>query len=413
MPSLNDSPDFAMLVEVDRRANTGAILFNRGLGDTVLSSTQFFDDQIAELNGRGRRPGQTADDYLVAAFGGGAVTLTLNAQDRWVLAAGFGTTVAIAARADNDVFGFSNFGHAAAASITAPNEWRRGNVFNAQMSITYSVGPVTADFPGVPYAVHSPIYLLRERGVIADADDTNATDCIEDLDQSANGGRIAWGIDDTAHVWTAYDGGAGIGAVLWNAAGAEVRAYLGFVTTELVTTVAATAGSAVGVVSVLTAAYECAGVLRPTRPYVSLVDRDLASARGMRLTDGAVASSRTATHRGWILRYHVDGPADSRDESLQFIEQWLPFCTPGERMTLYQDWGDPRRTITDRASVHTVAGGPPIYTLLNTPERDGKQGRRILYRDPADRPDVTLSWGSRMMRRGPQSMLVLDGTWAD
>jgi hypothetical protein len=40
------------------------------------------------------------------------------------------------------------------------------------------------------------------------------------------------------------------------------------------------------------------------------------------------------------------------------------------------------------------------------------QGRRILYRDPADPKDVTLAGGQQMMRRGPQSMLVLRGEWS-
>ena len=407
MPSLNESPNFALMTEVDRRNDAGVILFNRGGGNVVASSTQFFGDEIDELCGRGRHANQTAQPRLDAAFGVGAVTLTLDTNDRFVLASGAGT-VAITARADNAVYGFSTAGHGAAASITATSNWQRGNVFNAQLEITYSIGPVTAEWPGIPYAVHSPIYMLRERGAVGDLDDTNPTDCIEALDQAVNGGAIAWGIDDTGHVWTAYD--PAIGVVMWNAAGANVRDYLGYTGFEVVTAVAPGAG-AVGVVNLITATYPCAGVLRPTRPSVSLLDRTLASARGMRLTDGSVASSRTASHRGWTLRYYVDGPADARDLSTQFVDQWLPYCTPGERMTLYQDWGDPRRSITDRASAHTFLGGPPSYTLLYTPERNGAQGRRLLYRDPADPNDVTLAWGSRMMRSGEQTMLVLEGKW--
>jgi hypothetical protein len=111
------------------------------------------------------------------------------------------------------------------------------------------------------------------------------------------------------------------------------------------------------------------------------------------------------------LRYFVDGPADERDLAYHFIEQWLPLCTPGERMTIYQQWVEPRRAITNRASARQLFTNSPEYTTLYTPERDGRQGRLLLYRDPADPDDVTLTWGARMMRRAEQTMLVIEGQW--
>lgn len=411
MPALNDSPLFAMLTEVDRRASVGLAVFNRGVGNTVLSATQFFGDELDELNGRGRRPGQTAQDYIDAQFGGGNITITLNTNDKVQLTALVGT-VAVAARADNAVFGFSTAGHGAAVTIAAPNEWQRGNTFNAQLSITHNVAG-TFDFPGVPYAVHSIPYLFRERGVIGDIDDNHATDCIEDLDQSANGGRCSWGIDSIGRVWTAYDP-ATHGDVVWVGAGDGVSDYLGFTRSatapEAPVDILPGAG-AVTAIRVLTATFPCAGVLCPTRQWVDLTNRSLATAQGIRLTSGAVASSRTATHRAWSLRYFVDGPADERDLSTHFVEQWLPLCTPGERMTIYQQWLEPRRAIHNRGSARIFVSNDPQYTTLHTPERDGRQGRLLLYRDPADPNDVTLAWGQRMMRRGEQTMLVIEGKW--
>ena len=411
MPSLNDSPLFAMLTEVDRRASTGVNLFNRGGANTVLSSTQFFGDELDELNGRGRRPGQTAQDYIDAQFGPGNITIDFDPNDNLSLTAVVGT-VSVAARADNAAFGFSTAGHGAAGFINAPNNWQRGNIFNAQMSITHSIAG-TFDFPGVPYAVHSIPYLFRERGVIGDLDDNHATDCIEDLDQAINGGRCAWGISADGQVWSAYDP-ATHANIVWVAAGNAVSDYLGFTRSgtapEAPVDILPGAG-AVTAVRVLTATFPCAGVLTPTRQWVDLTNRSLASAQGLRLTDGSVASSRTATHRAWQLRYYVDGPADERDLAYHFIEQWLPLCTPGERMTIYQQWVEPRRAITNRASARQLFTNSPEYTTLYTPERDGRQGRLLLYRDPADPDDVTLTWGARMMRRAEQQMLVIEGQW--
>ncbi len=411
MPSLNDAPLFAMLTEVDRRAHVSTALFNRGGGPiTVLSTTQFFGDELDELNGRGRRTGETAAAYMTAQYGANVV-ITHTEDDRLMLTATVGT-IAVAARADNAVFGFSTAGHAAAVSILAPDQWQRGNVFNAQMSLTHNVLGVR-EYPGVPYAVHSIPYLFRERGVIGDLDDNHATDCIEDLDQVLNGNRVAWGISADGCVWSAYDPLTHAN-ITWAAAGDDVSDYLGFTRSatapEAPVDIFPGAG-AVTAIRVLTATFQCAGVLTPTRQWVDLTNRSLATSQGLVLTNGAVASSRVATHRAWQLRYFVDGPADERDQSAQFINQWLPYCTPGERMTIYQQWVEPRRAIHNRGSSRIFLSNDPEYTTLYTPERDGRQGRLLLYRDPSDTQDTTLTWGSRIMRRAEQMMLVLEGKW--
>ena len=115
MPSLNDSPDFAMLVEVDRRSDVGVTIFDRGGAGTVLSTQGFFDDELSELNGKGRLSGHDLQSRLDAQFGVGNVLVSLNAQDRFELTTGGAPTIAIGASSDNAVFGFDVAGHVAAA----------------------------------------------------------------------------------------------------------------------------------------------------------------------------------------------------------------------------------------------------------------------------------------------------------
>jgi hypothetical protein len=409
MPTLNDVPRFALLTEVDRRTLNGENLFSRDGGIShVVGAADYFEDELHELMGFGRLTGQDSQALLDAAFGAGNVVMELTEADRFRLyCPNPADTVAITAGAGNATFGFDAAGHGAANSITATTEWSRGNVFNHHIEITYSVGPVVADWPGLPYAVHSAYMLLRERGAVGDNDDNNAADCIEALDQALYGSRISWGMDAECVPWTSFDIFAFIAQPTWSST--AFRDYLGFTGAEASVPYNYVGGGGGLAIEVLHATYPCAGCVSPSRPRTDLNDRSLTTARGSRLTNGEVSAVWVATHRGYSLRYFLDGPADAVPVSRHFVEHWLPYCEPGGRLALYQNWSEPRRSTSDRNATHTT-GNDPAYDVYETPEDDGRQGRLLLYRDPADQADVTVTWGQRTMRRGEQQMLLLGRT---
>ncbi len=384
MPGNSDAPPFALMTEVSRVGQTGVAMFDRGAGNVNSSSTEYFEDVIDELNGRGSGNPRDLQNDIDAVFGVGNVTLSLGPDDLLTMAViNPLDTLEIIPSPDNTAFGYIAAGHGAAITINAPDNWTRGTIRNKHLGITFTPllgAPVTAVIPRSAYQSQSMIHMLRERGLLLDADDNHVADNVEALDQALHAvEKIHWGITDDGHVYSAWDTTTGIGDLTW--VNTALRDYLGFTGADTYTNyLSASTGFTVRVV---VATHPCSGVLVPTRAWESLQPWYNETTRTLELTDGDVVSSHVGNADGWLLSFWLDAQADDRVLWRNWQERFLQYVPLGGRVNLYQQHGDPRRAQATFGAGVTSANAP-VYTVLDTPEKDGERGRLRLLRDPRD-----------------------------
>jgi hypothetical protein len=82
---------------------------------------------------------------------------------------------------------------------------------------------------------------------------------------------------------------------------------------------------------------------------------------------------------------------------------------PGARVTVYQDWGDYRRSVRT-ADTSNPATAPRVapYSTLYTSQRDGEYGRLLCRRDPGESGALVAAWPDRIKRRLPVTMQVAE-----
>jgi len=413
VPGNTDAPPFALLTEWDMRSFAGQSLFDRGAAAVVAASTYYYEDALSLLNGRGSEGTRDLGSDISASVGVaiGTITATVNADDRLeITSTDVLSSFAVSPGADNAFFGFDVAGQAGGPTITAAGEWTRGTRQNRHLSITYTPGigaPVGPFFaPSIPYSAQGIVNMLRPRdnaAAVNDSDNLHFADCIEVLDNATHATDvIRWGLSDTGRTFASWDASAGLGDVVWIST--TFRDRLGFTGAEVPLNVLSPTGASV---RVLLSTFPAAGVLVPTRPLVRLLERREEVTRTLRLTDGDVASNASGASTGWDLSFFLDGPADSRDLHRHWLEQWLPYAQLGGHCSIYQQWGDPRRAVSTRASTHSTSN-TPAYSLLSTPEQDGERGRLRCRRDPSDASRRQVQWPGVLRRRVPTSLVLSD-----
>ena len=397
MPNPICGPRGALAPEVDAAAWAGVNLFtyNTGAPVTVAAPSTWatFDDVLAMLTGRGvDSTGQIDLAAELATASGTTVTVTIDADDRIVATFTGAVAVTLSASADNAVFGFDVAGQAAVAVggnyvLTATSNWQRGNIQNAQLTVTR--GASSGPAPSVAYQVHSVVHLLRPWG-IGDADDAYPTTNVSALD--AGSGGAAWGITADGHVWRAWDNRTALDFDGWSST--TFRDALGFDGTEAAVTT--------GFCDVLQANNPCRWLATPTRPFE-------ATLRGRRrYGSSALATDRSAYLVEWMqtdemmVKGFIDGPADRIDRQDHWLRQVWPHMQPGARINVYPDWSDGRRGRRSYDTATVASGGKVLpYSVLYTSQRDGEYGRWLMRRSVEDADSMMVEWPSRMRRRMP------------
>lgn len=399
MPSQTFAPRGAVAWERDWQAQAGVTLFTATSAVTIASGTTFVDDLRAGLSGRGSESIRALGPDMDAGWtGAGNVTVGIDSDDRVYIendAEGFD----IVADPDNAVFGFDTAGQSAVLvsgttyRATATSDWQRGPVLDARLRLDPASG-AAFDSPAYAYRAQGVVQLLRARGTIADADDTNAADCIEALDNAANDAvlkRIRWYIGADGYVHRTRPTGVSA-APTWQTTDAAkaLRRELGFTGDEAETTVSG--------LEVLKASLPA--LITPSRPFERLLNGNRWTGDAVELTDGAVAMCTIANRATYELTFLLDGPADCIDQAQLFALEWLPQMPPGAKCSIYQDWGDGRRTLRPR----DVDASQPAYSLLYTSEKRGERGRLLVRRAADSVAASVVRWPSRVQRSVPVTL---------
>lgn len=419
MPGNNWSPRIGLLAGVDWRAFAGATLFTRFLAPTTapvalpaLSATYsaIYEDALDALCGRGVEPGLTLDDDVSSQWSAaGTATMTLQSTDRFRISATAATFRVGFSAATADAWG----GPAGGGTFDAaggppwtydfPRDWRRDNV--EQLSFLVDDWVVPYLVPSRPFRAQSPIAQLRSMTTPADADAQAPTtnlawldaEAIRTLPGLAGAGGVTWGLDSTGRVWAAWPDSWGISDPAWqSAAFAELLGFDGTETSVVVD----------GTLRVYTATHRCAYALLPRRQPTRILPGRTEETSAVRLLDGDLRAHRLSTWRTWDVEVVLDGTAlaaaDGFDEVDHFARRWLERASVGQRVALYQEWGETRR------AQPTDVAAPGNYTALWTPERNGRRGRVRCRRSDVDEPSRVIGYEFDAELRSEVVALALD-----
>lgn len=390
------SPNFALLTGLDMssfptRAGTRS---STNVDVTWLSN---YEDMISMLNGRGMATGKDLSAFCLASsnFGtdwhvgidendkleissDGVFRIRFNSSstlDGVTDIFGIGTTFI------NSNAGGSVLGPKLTNLVTAPSEWSRGEIVSFSYEIEQTSGGSNTFLFNFTGGAQDLVVACRVRGN-GDADD--GSNSLEAADVAATSSDTRWYLNDAGHVVNS----ALATSWLWNTTDNTLRRFLGFTGTESTTTVNG--------YTVLTATYPCSGVLVPSRPYQRHHINVENVAQSRRKIGGGYTSNYIGTYRDSVLDFDLDARLDQIDLYQHFIHNFVPLCSPGERINFYQVWGDSRRSII-------TADAEPLYNLLQTSARNGFEGR---IRGSMVSSQFDLMFPNNMRRRVPVGMRI-------
>ncbi len=206
MPRNNPAPNFALHAAFNARTWSNVNVFDRGSNNITLptfaTGEGIYEDAISFLNGRGKDSGFSVNDLFNtgAAFSSGDWTISIDSNDKVKFTCS-SSSFKIRLSSGTDVLGVgsSSFG-SATVIFTCPNDWTRGNAVNAG---TYEIVNAS-DANNFNFTVNANmkaqdlVTCIRERGTTNDVDDVNATNCLEELDSTANSNQyLSWYVNDS------------------------------------------------------------------------------------------------------------------------------------------------------------------------------------------------------------------------
>ena len=402
MPYNNPAPDFALLTSIDATEWSGVELFTRSGASsgavsfpTFASGAGIFEDAISLLNGRGSNSANQLQAFIQSSSNFGTWTVSLDsATDKIIIACNVNFSLTVNSGAFNGL-GFETDA-TLTASKTAVNDWTRGvhpaSIANAlSISLTFSDGGSNTFnvFYSLPFQ-DVPV-ILRTRGAVGDADDVNATDCLEALDQAAQSSSdLVWYLNDSGYVVCEYFD-TNVGAITWSST--TFRDRLGFNGTE---TPVDDAGF-----KILTAKNRMPSTLFPSRPVQRSHLRVDQVSQARRLIGGGYVSNFVGSYITSVVNFDLDARLDQIDLYRHFTDKFMPYISSGERINYYQGWGDSRRALI-HADVTTSAEDE--YTLLFTSEDNGDQGRIRGSLSPIS--TIDLIYPSDLRRKVPVLMEI-------
>jgi len=406
MPGNNYAPTAALIAGADLSRWRGETLFSRGSSVIGLPNwgspgDGLFKDVLTALNGRGEHVsfGQRADQAVKTWSAGATMTVRINDDDlvEWVCSDEF----TLQAGAELIPLGFSVGSYPSVASgvswvVTAPNNWVRGplGLVEAKLIMDPS-GTSTAVFATAHGEHQDVVTLLRASGYTPATDEDAPTfDSIQYLDNveaSIGNDETVWSLNETGHVVISCASTSSTNDITWLSD--SFREWLGFTGLE------SEVRNFPDGYSSLTATYPHAGVIvSELEQYNPGVTRDGVAVQ--------VGRNFYPVQRGdyptLAISFYLRGPAACEDEQItEFHERWVPEVPQGGVVTLYQEWGDPRRALRNfRISPATVP-----YSRSRTSERNGERGRLICRLVPGT-TSYQADWQSRVTVEARYSMAL-------
>tara|TARA_Y100000034_G_scaffold69018_1_gene83277 strand:+ start:1487 stop:2707 length:1221 start_codon:yes stop_codon:yes gene_type:complete len=401
MPSLNHDLRFAIAAGFDASLWAGVDLYSRG-GDTITgpSGWGLHEDPLVFLNGLGSSKGlgvaigSSLDNLWTGSPGTG--TAYIDADDRVVLEH-TGGAFSVTASAANAIWGIDTAGQSSVSvagtnRLTAVGDWQRGVITNPNIT-------VDPDGAGAPFSIlDSDAHVVQSVPTALrwheeeDADGLAALTNLEAVDHSfTSEPSIRWGINDVGHVYTSWEDGMAA-APTWISG--SFRQRLGFTGREE----AVVDGDLV----LLTAANPLPGFIVPTRPLMDLSWGYGERSSSRRLRGGLAASSEISEWWTYRLKAFLGGPASLVDETAHWLRHVVPYIRPGRLVSIYQEWGDPRRA---RNALQRVVGDDP-YSTLYTEQEDGRRGRLRCVRSVEDSGAFKIDHQNRVRLRFEIELLL-------
>ena len=399
MPLNNPAPNFALLTAYDLRDFSGEQIFTRS-GGAAVSMPAFttgqgvYEDALFFLNGR-------SSDTQISAAGqmntvktfGASWAVTIDENDRVKISSN--VDFEITKLGSNDALGIGSATINATQVgsdyvVTAPLDWTRGSINLGDVSYKLDEvgGSNTFNFPALNVHVQDVTVFIRDQAAVSDAD-VFGLDSLEKLDQTAQtNDAISWFINDDGFVACSYL--TSTGHISWT--NTTIRDLLGFSGNETPTTYAT-------VYSLLTSTFKASGVLIPSRPLQGHHLRVSNLSQSRRKIGGGYVSNYIGTYTTSALQFDLDALLDVSDDYRHFTDRWLPLCSSGERVNLYQSWGDSRRALVSAE----VLGAQAAFDTLFTSESNGLYGR---VRGALITADFDLSYPGRLRRRVPVAMEI-------
>jgi len=419
MPSTNSSPLPAIASRFDARTWSGVTLLslNASANTTALptyaATAGVYDDPLAFLTGYGMptpaQLGTDLDGLWSGAAKTGDITAGIDADDMVFIHCtdnGGGAEAFTVTGSSANRFGF----HGAIASVTdgaggfiatATHDWVRGG-FNARGADVLLI--IDPDSGGAPLVVpnwggtvQSVPTILRETGAEGDDDDGHDADNLCSLlndDHALITRTIRCGINDTGHVWITGPTSAFTADIVWSST--TFRDRLGFSGSEVSTTASS--------IRYVTADYPLPGFLAPTRGLTRISPRSLERSAAVRAVTGILASTHLGSYRQWDIAGYLDGPADARDLHDHAVRKVWPYLVQGREVTVWQEWGDPRRAI----NAADVTASIVSYSAFQTSDDSGYRGRRRLIVSPDGSPGMQVNWPDAIRRRAPWMLIASD-----
>ena len=416
MPSQNYEPRAALVGDFDARTWAGVNVFDRGASVTLHADSGVFEDALWFLNGRMRTGSAAASEQALSVMltkaGAGAAGLTFTTgitEDDLVYVQADGPFDVAAYYADN-ALGFSETTLVASAiggglyRAVAQSDWTRGPItLSGAAGPHLEINDASGSFDTRTYhGKFSNVVEWLRTDALNDADEpSSVTDTLEYLDNTANGvsvgtaTSITWGIDEDGHVFTSWPSSTGIAAPAW--VDSDFRNRLGFTGSE-------SAVTADGL-TVLTAAYPLPGMLVTVEPLLMPPrSTGVEDSTSVQLADGSHASTVWRTGRRFDFELFLEGPASSLAQHRHYVDRCLPYWTRGRRLTLYPEWGDPRR----RLDPMSVNADTPAYSLLHTSQDHGERGRLRGFVAEGNPTARTMEWDPSRIRTRVRQVWTLD-----
>ena len=387
MPSNDKAPNFALMTEFDATQWSGSNLFTQGSTQitmpTFSQGSGFYDDALIFLNGRASESGLSLGQQISTASSfGSSWSIGVDSNDKIYVESDVDFTIE-PINIKNDFLGFGGEVNASSTAsnyrATAPNNWTRGNINNGQYRVDEVGGSSTFIFNKVQAGGQDVLCMIRVSDDIDNVDNT-----LQKIHSTAlSDDDLRWMITDEGYVQLKYK--TSLGAFSWDST--SFRDRLGFTGSELVSTSLVSP-----TFDTITATYPLDGGLFPSRPLESHHLNVQSVTDFQRIIGGGYTSNSRGSYITSVIRFHLDASQDQKDLYRHFTNQFLPYVATGERLTIYQEWGDSRRasTLVERAG---------SYSNLYTIEDDGYKGRIIGHL--VDPSTFDLSYPSRIRRRVP------------
>ncbi len=393
MPSYDKSPNFMLMSDFDAR-NFTSTLYTRAGSNIALNSNGrvVFNDPVYFLNGRGQSA-TTSLKACLEADRGNVWTISIDSQDRITWGCSVSQSIDInTGSGGGDIWGLEdNYLEMYSSTAVFPNQWQRCNkLFWSAGSALY--GKITYNGSSTVYPTYYPSFpVAQDIPSLLSVRSGSGIYCLQSAEEALFSDYVQWVLRDDGRVMQVVNYVANANLINFTWADTVFRDRLGFSGLETWQTLYGR--------KVMIADNVMPGIIAPSRPYE---DHQIAFDRlsdTRRKGDGSYGTNFKGNFTRSILRFYVDGIADTQDDYRRFVFDLGDYFYIGAKINLVQEVGEPR---LNRMTTQ-ISTSSPAYSLTHTSEDNGMHG---IITGTITSITSDLPFENRIMRRIPVSMEI-------